>query len=147
MGTEIYGVVEVKDTGGWRLSFTLDDMLLRDYDLLGELFGDGKHSLDFKNPLAYRRGLPTDCDADTRDKFYYDQEHLDAKDRERVTWCSYREFLSINKTPYLYRSAWHDINIFCRALIDDRISLDSSAPDWGNGKDEECVRIIVWFGD
>ena len=88
MSTSIYGIIEVRDNGKWRLESSDLDTKGQSYDAYACLFGI-RNYVHF-NPIAAERGIPVDCSLRRDDEFlefYYN-----------YSWIGYGEIQKIDLT-------------------------------------------------
>ena len=87
MGTDICGWVEVPKFEIWRGVIQINGLLYRNYRMFEFLFGVRNHS--FPNPIAERRGLPTDLSWQAK------QDTLLIEDARDQSWIMWEELKSI----------------------------------------------------
>lgn len=95
MGTDMFGVIEIRDCDRWRWAADLEDVLrnARDYDLFGCLFGVRNYAR-FR-PAFPRRGLPDDLDERSRSRLgEFEGEETDA------SWFTLDEFMHVSPNEH-----------------------------------------------
>jgi len=87
MGCDIHGWVEVKEKYGWASVICIDELIWRNYDMFGSLFGVRNYA-GFR-PIAPNRGFPEDASYIT--KRDYKGWGIDAHSATWITWKEIKE--------------------------------------------------------
>lgn len=87
MGTDIQGWVEIPKFDIWRGVIKVDGLLYRNYSMFEFLFGVRNRS--FPNPIAEKRGLPSDLSWEVR------EDHLFLEVAHSHSWITWEELSTI----------------------------------------------------